>query len=58
MPILDEDIEKAKNIFDINVWGTVAVTKAFAPLVIKAKGKIVNITSTAGYLNVPYMGKL
>lgn len=57
-PILDANIEECKRIFDINLWGTLAVTQAFAPLVIKAKGTIVNITSISGHINVPWMGRL
>ncbi|KAL2751867.1 hypothetical protein ACRALDRAFT_2045111 [Sodiomyces alcalophilus JCM 7366] len=56
MPLLDEDIEAAKEIYDTNVWGPLAVTQAFAPLLIKAKGTLVFISSLAGYLNVPYQG--
>ncbi|KAI9924227.1 hypothetical protein ASPWEDRAFT_116254 [Aspergillus wentii DTO 134E9] len=56
MPILDEDIDAAKRIYETNVWGPVAITKAFAPLLIKAKGTIVFTTSISGYVNVPYMG--
>ncbi|KAH8700862.1 putative hydroxybutyrate dehydrogenase [Talaromyces proteolyticus] len=56
MPILDEDLNATRAIFDTNVWGPVAVTQAFAPLLIKAKGQIVFITSISGYINVPWMG--
>lgn len=31
--------------------------QAFAPLLIRAKGMAVYITSVAGYINVPFMGK-
>jgi 1-acylglycerone phosphate reductase len=57
-PILDEDIEKAKEIFEVNVWGPMALTKAFAPLVMRAKGSIVYVTSIGGYSNTPWMGRL
>ena len=57
MPILDEDIDECKRVFDTNVWGPLAIKKAFAPLLIKAKGKIVSITSISGHVNVPWMGK-
>jgi NAD(P)-dependent dehydrogenase (short-subunit alcohol dehydrogenase family) len=57
MPLLDENIENAKRIFDTNVWGTLAVTQSFAPFLIKAKGTLVNITSISGYLNMSWMGK-
>lgn len=56
MPLLDEKIENAKTIHDTNVWGPLAVTQAFAPLLIKAKGSVVFITSIAGHLNTPYQG--
>ncbi|KAI1253629.1 hypothetical protein MGN70_004020 [Eutypa lata] len=56
MPLLDENIEDAKALYDTNVWGPLAVTQAFAPLLIKAKGTVVFITSLSGYLNVPYQG--
>lgn len=56
-PILDENIEETKNLFNTNVWGPLAVTQAFSPLIIKAKGSFVFITSIAGYGNTPWMGK-
>lgn len=57
MPLLDQDIEAGKALYDTNVWGPLAVTQAFAPLLIKAKGTVVFITSLSGYLNVPYQGQ-
>lgn len=57
MPILDEDLNAVRNIFEINLIGPMALTHAFQPLLMKAKGMAVYITSTAGYLNVPYMGR-
>ena len=56
-PILDADIDMAKEMYEVNVWGVVAVTKAFAPLIVKEKGTVVNIASIAGCLNPPWMGK-
>jgi 1-acylglycerone phosphate reductase len=57
MPILDEDIDTVKALFNVNVFGPLALTKAFAPLVIKAKGSIAFITSISGYVNIPWMGE-
>jgi 1-acylglycerone phosphate reductase len=57
MPLLDEDIEQGKALFETNVWGPIAVTQAFAPLLRKAKGTVVFITSLSGHLNVPYQGQ-
>jgi 1-acylglycerone phosphate reductase len=56
-PALDIDIPEAKQIFEINLWGPLALIKAFMPLLIESKGTVVNTTSISGYLNVPYMGK-
>jgi 1-acylglycerone phosphate reductase len=56
MPILDADIEKAKQMYDVNVWGIVAVTQAFAQMLVKARGCVVNISSIAGCLYPPWMG--
>ena len=58
VPTLDMDIEQAKKMYDVNVWGVIAMTQAFAPLVIAAKGTIVNIASISGYLYPPFMGML
>lgn len=58
MPILDEDIDAVKAIFDVHVFSPMALTRAFAPLVMKAKGTFAFTTSVAGYVNTPWMGKL
>jgi 1-acylglycerone phosphate reductase len=55
-PILDENLEETKDLFNTNVWGSLAVTQAFSPLVIRAKGSLVFVTSIAGYGNTPWMG--
>ncbi|TGO63214.1 hypothetical protein BCON_0014g00030 [Botryotinia convoluta] len=56
LPVLDIDLDEAKKIYDINVWGPLMLIQKFAPLVISAKGSIINVTSISGYVNVPYMG--
>lgn len=58
MPMLDENIQQAKDIHDSNVWGPLAVAQAFAPLLMKTKGSMVFITSVAGHLNTPYQGSV
>ena len=37
-----------KLLADVNLWGMVDVTKAFLPLLKNAKGRVVNMSSTAG----------
>lgn len=58
MPLMDEEIEAAKRIFDTNFWDTLAVTQAFIPLTIKVRGMVVNNALIAGYINVPWVGKI
>ena len=40
---------------EVNVIGQVAVTQAFLPLLRKARGRVVNISSVNGGMAVPYM---
>ncbi|KAK6197112.1 hypothetical protein LQW54_010907 [Pestalotiopsis sp. IQ-011] len=47
MPLLDVDIDDAKEMFDVNFWSILAVTQAFAPLIVQAKGVLVNHSSVA-----------
>ncbi|EXJ91934.1 hypothetical protein A1O3_00484 [Capronia epimyces CBS 606.96] len=44
-PALDTPIEEARKLFDLNFWAPLAMLQAFAPLLIKAKGCLVNNTS-------------
>ena len=53
MPLLDVDIDQAKKIYDVNVWGVVRTTQVFSPLLIAAQGTIVIIGSIAGI--IPYV---
>jgi 1-acylglycerone phosphate reductase len=57
MPILDEDLDTVRALYEVNVFGPLALTKAFAPLVLKAHGSFAFITSISGYVNTPWMGK-
>ena len=49
-PLIESDMSDLEFIFDVNVYGVVRVTKAFAPMIIESKGRIVNISSIAGVL--------
>lgn len=55
-PTLDVDIEEAKVMYDINLWGALRVTQAFAPLVIAAKGTLVYTCSMSSAVRTPYLG--
>ncbi|XP_078266458.1 D-beta-hydroxybutyrate dehydrogenase, mitochondrial-like [Rhinoraja longicauda] len=41
-----------KEIADVNLWGTIRVTKAFLPLIRRAKGRVVNIASMFGRIGI------
>jgi 1-acylglycerone phosphate reductase len=61
MPLLDADLDEARRLFDVNLWGVLAVTQAFAPLLVAAaaagsKPRIVNIGSVASRVGVPWQG--
>ena len=43
-----------QEIFDINVFGQLAVTQAFLPLLRNARGRIVNISSVGAHIAVPF----
>lgn len=53
-PFTDVSISEAKKLFDLNVWSYLAVTQAFLPLLLESKGTIVNNTSIAGVVVVPW----
>lgn len=42
------------DIFEINVFGQIAVTQAFLPLLRTARGRIVNITSVGAHIAIPF----
>lgn len=56
MPLLDVDINKAKAVHEVNLWGPLRTTQAFANLLIESKGRVVNISSVAGVINTPWIG--
>jgi NAD(P)-dependent dehydrogenase (short-subunit alcohol dehydrogenase family) len=58
MPLLDVSIDDAKKMFDTNVWAILAMAQAFAPMLIKAKGVICNISSVSCELVFAWMGTL
>lgn len=47
-PIIEADIGNIRWVLDVNVFGVISVTQAFAPLIIESKGRITTIGSIAG----------
>jgi len=56
-PALDISIEEAKKVFDLNFWAPLAMLQAFGPLLVNAKGCLVNNTSANAYLPMPFMSE-
>ena len=62
MPFLHLDLQEARALFDVNVWGFLATTQALLPLLMKSasvepngrKSIIVNNTSISSVLRTPY----
>jgi len=55
-PLIETDIGELQWLFDVNVYGVYRVTQAFAPLIIEARGRIINISSISGVLEWPMGG--
>lgn len=49
-------VEELRRQFEVNVIGHVAVTQAVIPLLLKGKGRVVNISSAAAYFALPFLG--
>lgn len=55
MPVLDSRVDQVRGIFDVNVFGVVAVTQAFVGMLVERNGRIVNLCSIAGIVHAPWM---
>lgn len=52
-PFLDVNLEVIKKLMNVNFWGTVYCTKYALPEILKTKGSIAGVISTAGYVAIP-----
>ena len=56
-PIEDTPTDEMRSVFDTNFFGAVDVIKCVLPQMrLQASGLIINITSIAGYMGLPYRG--
>lgn len=55
-PLIEMEERELTSLFDVNTFGPYRITKAFAPLLIASKGRIVTISSISGILSSPYLG--
>ena len=56
LELLDPD--ELRRQFEVNVFGQLAVTQAFLPLIRAAGGRIVNVGSVGGWITLPFGGPL
>ena len=55
-PLIDVEEKELSALFDVNVFGPYRVTKAFAPMLIESKGRVVTISSISGILSGAFFG--
>jgi NAD(P)-dependent dehydrogenase (short-subunit alcohol dehydrogenase family) len=55
-PLMDVPVADMVEQFDVNVIGTHRVTKAFLPLVVACKGRVVMMSSDSGFFATPMFG--
>ncbi|KAI3325292.1 short-chain dehydrogenase/reductase [Xylariaceae sp. AK1471] len=56
MPLADVQLENARQVFDANVFGVLAVTQAFLPLLATAEGLVANVSSISAFMCPPWQG--
>ncbi|KAF3002822.1 hypothetical protein E8E14_006001 [Neopestalotiopsis sp. 37M] len=61
VPLLDANLDEGRKLFEVNLWGLLAVTQVFAPLLVEAavrggKPRVVNIGSVVSRVQVPWEG--
>ena len=56
-PALDLNIEDGRRLFNLNFFAPLAVLQAFAPLLVEARGCVVNQTSASGYIPMPFLSQ-
>jgi NAD(P)-dependent dehydrogenase (short-subunit alcohol dehydrogenase family) len=54
-PVEFLDLDEVRRTFEVNFFGVIAVTQAFIPLLRRAPGRIVNISSISGLIVSPFL---
>jgi NAD(P)-dependent dehydrogenase (short-subunit alcohol dehydrogenase family) len=55
-PLIEVEERDLDFLFDVNVYGPYRVTKAFAPLLLESRGRVVHISSISGILSGAMLG--
>jgi 1-acylglycerone phosphate reductase len=54
MPGLNVNLDEARNLFNVNFFGVLELVQVFSPMLVKAKGCIVNNASIGGLTPIPF----
>ena len=57
-PVEYTPLDKVREIFEVNLFGQIAMIQAFLPLIRKAKGRIINNGSVGDHITPPFGGPL
>jgi NAD(P)-dependent dehydrogenase (short-subunit alcohol dehydrogenase family) len=55
-PLIEHEEREMEQIFQVNTLGPWRVTKAFAPMLIESKGRVVTVSSISGILSGGFLG--
>ncbi|RAH43705.1 SDR family oxidoreductase [Aspergillus brunneoviolaceus CBS 621.78] len=56
MPLAEADLARARAVYEANVWGPLQLIQAFQPLLVAARGRIVNLSSVGAVVPTPWIG--
>ena len=54
-PVECLDLERVRQLYEVNVFGVLGVTKEFVPLLRAAEGRVLNIGSVSGLVAMPFL---
>ena len=55
-PLIQMEDKELTSLFEVNTYGPYRIVRAFAPLLIESKGRVVTISSISGILSGPFLG--
>jgi len=56
MPLLDADLDGAREVFETNLWGGLALVQAFKEVLVREGGCVVNVGSMNALAVPAWMG--
>ncbi|RDH37662.1 hypothetical protein BDQ94DRAFT_166820 [Aspergillus welwitschiae] len=55
MPLSEVDLDRAKAVYNANVWGLLRLVRAYSDLLVAAKGRMVNMSSVGAVVDTPWI---